>query len=90
MSLQSVPPAACSMCERPDGDCTCRARQYVPPDGQKWTTLEELRAKHSNVFTDVEPGVVSIHTEPAFAIGQRAFLIDTGEGEAAVGLHYSA
>ena len=65
---------------KPEGDCRICAdsRQWVPHDGQKWTTLDELRARHGNVFTDVEPGVVSIHTEPSIAIGQRAFLIDTG------------
>lgn len=67
---------------RPAGDCPICAdsRQYVAYGGQQWTTLEDLRGKHSNVFTDIEPGVVSIHSEPAFAIGQRAFLIDTSEG----------
>lgn len=66
---------------KPKDDCRicADARQWVPHDGQKWTTLDELRTTHGNVFTDVEPGVVSLHTEPSLAIGQRAFLIHTGE-----------
>src|SRR5579875_423142 len=36
------PPARCPICED--------ERQYVHPDGQKWTTLEELRASHQNVI----------------------------------------
>ncbi|MBL8212822.1 MAG: MBL fold metallo-hydrolase [Bryobacterales bacterium] len=68
--------------EKPEGDCPICAdsRQYVAYGGQQWTTLKDLLGKHHNVFTDIEPRVVSIHSEPAFAIGQRAFLIDTGEG----------
>ena len=63
------PPAACAIC--------CDSRQFVGLDGQKWTTLQELRAKHTNEFVLEEPGIHSIHTEPAFAIGERAFLIQT-------------
>ena len=63
------PPAHCPICED--------ERQYVNPDGQKWTTLEELRATHKNVIKQEEPGLYSINTEPKFGIGQRAFLIQT-------------
>jgi glyoxylase-like metal-dependent hydrolase (beta-lactamase superfamily II) len=43
-------------------------------------TLDELRAKHKNVFAEKEPGVTEIYTQPSFAIGQRAFLIETPQG----------
>jgi hypothetical protein len=49
-------------------------------DGQKWITLEELGRGHGNVFLTEEPGVHSIFTEPAFGIGERAFLICTSAG----------
>jgi hypothetical protein len=66
-------PANCPICEDP--------RQYVGLDGQKWTTMEELAASgRRNVFTELEPGVWSIQTTPHFAIGQRAFLLETAEG----------
>jgi hypothetical protein len=42
--------------------------------------LPELRKKHRNEFVTEEANVHSFHTEPTFAIGQRAFLICTPEG----------
>lgn len=66
------PPDRCLICDD--------ERQYIGPKGQIWTTLDDLRKRHHNVFTTVEPGLTSIVTEPTFAIGQRAFLIQTPEG----------
>jgi hypothetical protein len=65
-------PAHCPICED--------ERQYVGPNGQQWTTLDALQQKHRNQITDLEPGLVSILTEPKFAIGQRAHLIETPGG----------
>jgi len=69
--LQAAP-EKCPICEDP--------RQFVGFDGQTWTTLEEMRAKHHNRIQQEEPALYSIHTEPAFAIGQRAFLLRTPAG----------
>ncbi len=55
-------------------------RQYVGLDGQQWTTLDELRLGHRNRFSVEEPGVHSFTTEPKFAIGQRAFVVETPAG----------
>jgi hypothetical protein len=66
------PPTQCPICEE--------ERQYVPPDGQGWTTLEALRVKHRNSFHQYEPGITGIGTEPYFAIGQRAILVQTPNG----------
>jgi hypothetical protein len=55
-------------------------RQYVPAGGQKWTTLDDLRITHSTRTEEVEPGLIGIGTEPAFAIGQRALLVQTPGG----------
>ena len=66
------PPAHCPICED--------ERQYVHPDGQQWTTLEDLRASHKNVIKKEEDRLYSINTEPKFGIGQRAFLIRTDDG----------
>ncbi len=66
------PPAQCPVCED--------ERQYVGANGQEWLTLEELREARANKVTEEEPGLHSILSEPAFAIGQRAFLVRTPEG----------
>lgn len=67
-----VPPSRCPIC--------CDERQYVGWEGQKWTTLEALRSTHLNILTEEEPGVTSLWTQPGFAIGQRAFLIEHPAG----------
>jgi hypothetical protein len=64
------PPAACPICEDP--------RQYVPPAGQRWTTLEELRLEHRNEVR-AEHELVGVGTSPRFAIGQRALLVPHGD-----------
>ena len=69
---REAPPEECPICQDP--------RQFVGFDGQKWTTLEQLRQSHRNRIQEEEPGLYSIHTEPAFAIGQRAFLVQTPKG----------
>ena len=66
------PPAECPICRDP--------RQYIGFEGQKWTTAEEMRAKYHNEIKEEEPGLYSIHTEPAFAISQRALLLQTAKG----------
>src|ERR1700687_357495 len=66
------PPSECPICDD--------SRQFVGFDGQKWTTLEELGRKHKNTILEEEAGLYSIHTKPDFAIGQRAFLLQTPEG----------
>ena len=63
------PPVRCPICED--------ERQWVPEDGQAWTTLEELRRDHRNVVRD-DGELTGIGTEPAFAIGQRALLVPLG------------
>jgi hypothetical protein len=65
------PPAACLVCEDP--------RQFVPEDGQRWTTMAELAADHRNAIRDDEE-LTGIGTEPQFAIGQRALLVPSSEG----------
>ncbi len=67
------PPDRCAICDD--------ERQYVPDgDGQRFTTLDELRGSHRNVFTVLEPGLTSIRTAPRFAIAQHALLVETPEG----------
>jgi hypothetical protein len=65
-------PAHCVICEE--------ERQYVPPRGQTWTTLEALRQTHTNTFREYEKGIIGIGSTPAFAIGQRALFVHTDHG----------
>jgi glyoxylase-like metal-dependent hydrolase (beta-lactamase superfamily II) len=66
------PPSSCLICTD--------ERQYVGLDGQMWITLEELRARHKTIIQQEEPGLTSFAIEPRFAIGQRAFLLQTSAG----------
>ncbi len=68
----SGPPVRCPICED--------ERQYVNFAGQSWITPEELGREHRNVFRELEPGLTEIVTEPKFAIGQRALLVQTAAG----------
>ena len=64
-------PGHCPICED--------ERQYVGWSGQRWTTLGDLRKAHRNQMRD-DLGLLGIGTEPSFAIGQRAILVPTPEG----------
>jgi glyoxylase-like metal-dependent hydrolase (beta-lactamase superfamily II) len=66
------PPAACPICDD--------ERQYVGYGGQQWTTMAELQRERANEIRQVEPGLTGIGTTPSFAIGQRALLLQTPEG----------
>ena len=66
------PPAACPICDD--------ERQYVPPPGQGWTTLDTLAKRNMNAWRELEPNLISIVTFPAFGIGQRAQLLRTPQG----------
>src|SRR6476469_9089069 len=66
------PPGFCPVCIDP--------RQFVPRSGQEWTTLEELGRIHRNAFRQYEPDLIGIGTVPEFAIGQRALLLRTPQG----------
>ncbi len=65
-------PQRCPICED--------ERQYVGLQGQRWITLEALRKTHRNTLYQEEQGIWGIGTEPKFAIGQRALLIQTPTG----------
>ena len=56
-------------------------RQYVPPQGQRWATIEELEQEGHHVeVRDLEPGLTGVGAEPKVAIGQRALLVQTPRG----------
>jgi len=55
-------------------------REFVDKNGQPWTTREEMFGGYKNEIKKEEEDLFSLHTEPQFAIGQRAFLIRTPNG----------
>jgi hypothetical protein len=65
-------PERCAICED--------ERQYVGLDGQKWTTLNDLRRERHTMSAAEEAGLTSFWIEPKFGIGQRAFLVETAGG----------
>jgi hypothetical protein len=67
-----VPPEHCFICTE--------ERQYVGWQGQRWTTMDELRAGHRTRLAAEGPGLVGLGTEPKFAIGQRALHFSAGTG----------
>jgi hypothetical protein len=67
-----LPPNRCLICED--------ERQYLGWEGQKWTTLKELQTGHRNRLDVEGPELISLVTEPKFAIGQRALHVRSGGG----------
>jgi len=66
------PPPSCPIC----GD----ERQFVRHAGQEWTTLKRLATDHHNRLKEEAPRLLGIGTEPEFAIGQRALLLQSPGG----------
>lgn len=65
--------ADCPICED--------ERQYVGWDGQRWTTLAELRdAGHQGLIEEEGPGIIGIGAKPPTSIGQRALLVRAPSG----------
>lgn len=65
-------PERCPVCED--------SRQYVGWEGQRWTTLADLRRSHHADLREEERGLLGIGCEPSFAIGQRALLVQAPTG----------
>ena len=67
------PPEACPIC--------LDERQYIGYNGQQWTTLAKMQSDgFHNEFKKHEPGLIGIGTMPSFAIGERALLVQTPNG----------
>lgn len=66
-------PEVCAIC--------ADERQWVPADGQRWTTLEELAAAGQRLTVhELEPGALGVRTEPGVGIGQQMIVVTTPEG----------
>jgi glyoxylase-like metal-dependent hydrolase (beta-lactamase superfamily II) len=77
----------CATCavEHADRSEVCRIcadeRQWVPADGQQWTTLDELAAEGRKVeVTELEPDLWGVTATPKVGIGQTAKLVRTPSG----------
>ncbi|MBY2910327.1 hypothetical protein [Rhizobium leguminosarum] len=66
------PPPACPICEDD--------RQFVPASGQAWTDIAALGRTHDVTWRQEAGGIHSLQVSPDFAIGQRAFLIESPDG----------
>jgi hypothetical protein len=67
------PPERCAICDD--------ERQYVPPEGQRWATIAQLKSDgHRIDVRDLEHGLTGIGATPPVAIGQRALLVQTSRG----------
>jgi hypothetical protein len=66
------PPLHCPICED--------ERQFVRHSGQEWTTLKRLATNYHNRLEEEAPQLLGIGTEPEFAIGQRALLLQSAGG----------
>jgi hypothetical protein len=69
---KAEPLASCPICED--------ERQFVRHAGQKWTTLKRLATDHHNRLEEEAPRLLGVGTEPEFAIGQRALLLQSPGG----------
>ena len=67
-----APPEHCLICED--------ERQYIGHKGQRWTTLSEMQKTYHNRIEEVDPNLTGIGTVPNFAIGPRALLVQTPQG----------
>ena len=67
-----TPPEHCLICEDD--------RQYIGHRGQQWTSILELRQTHTNRIEEVDPNLTGIGMVPSFAIGPRALLVQTPNG----------
>ena len=70
------PPERCTLCED--------SRAFGTPRGarQRWTSLAELRTTRRNRVCELEEGVFSVVTEPAFGVGQHCLLVGGATGNA--------
>jgi glyoxylase-like metal-dependent hydrolase (beta-lactamase superfamily II) len=55
-------------------------RQYLPQGGQQWTNFAELSASHQVKITELTPALYTLQAEPSFALGQRALVVLSEQG----------
>ena len=67
-----APPEHCPICEDD--------RQYIGWKGQRWTSIPEMQKEYHNRIEEVDASLIGIGSVPSFAIGQRALLVRTPNG----------
>ncbi|HEX7310023.1 MAG TPA: hypothetical protein VF232_02495 [Gaiellaceae bacterium] len=72
LAESSAPPPECPICTDD--------RQYVPTEGQEWVTYDDVRSSHCADIREAQPELTGIGMKPAFAIGQRALLVESQGG----------
>ena len=55
-------------------------RQYIPETGQSWTKPADLHASHNITINQLKKNLYELEISPVFAIGQRAFLVLSENG----------
>lgn len=56
-------------------------RQYVPPDGQRWVSLQDLQDDGTRAeVTELEPDLYGVSTDPTVGIGQLTKIVRTPVG----------
>ena len=65
-------PERCSICDE--------ERQYIPDTGQSWTSPGNLQRKHGVKINRIKENLYEIDIVPMFAIGQRALLVISENG----------
>lgn len=65
------PPESCPICDD---------ERVTRPKLQRWTASTELAATHASEIWEYETGLSGIGLTPAFAIGQRAMLVEQSDG----------
>ncbi|HEY8812933.1 MAG TPA: hydrolase [Candidatus Dormibacteraeota bacterium] len=69
----AAPPQTCPICSD--------ERQYLAPDGQSWTTVEELTgAGQGYDIRELEPGLTGLRCLPQLGIGPVGYLVQTAAG----------
>ncbi len=75
------PPSTCPISDEERAGYWVKGQNLAIRPVREWTTLEEMQAKgYRNEIHLEEPKLSSVITRPDFAIGQRAFIVQTPEG----------
>lgn len=69
---ENLAPGICVICSD--------ERQYIPEEGQTWTSHQTLTEKHKNKIVKLTDSLYEIVMQPKFAIGQRALLVISNSG----------
>lgn len=65
----------------PDGCAICLDdRQWVPPEGQRWSTASDLEVGRTFSIEELEPDLFAVTVTPEVGIGQRTLVVRTPHG----------